>query len=188
MSDYNLKITTRNGRILRLMREAGYETQTALAKACATSHIAVNAIITMRHKPKLLNGEWSETVMRMAAALRCMPDDMFTETQATGALVHNTFEVDMTEGQFTQLTGSSEDMERLASARMVTDKLINGLPDERMKSIVRAISEGETHNEIGQTFGISGGRVAQIEAQAFRRMRYASRKYLEAERLGYGEA
>lgn len=187
MGDYNLKVTVRNGRILRLMRAAGFETQTELAKAAGVDKVTVNGIVTMRKKPQLPDGEWSEPVHRMASALGCMPEEMFNETQATGVLLRSTFEVDLNDAQLSRLSNLDGDMERLASTRMLANDLIEQLPTEREKIIVRGVMDGDATTEIAEQIGVSQTRVNQIYNKALRKMWRYGRKYNDAKLLGFGD-
>ena len=49
--EYSVKVSIRNGLILRQMKKLGIESQTALARLCGLSITRVNSLVTMRRAP-----------------------------------------------------------------------------------------------------------------------------------------
>lgn len=67
MTDYSVKVSVRNGRILRMMREHGIATQAELARRAGLRMTDVNQIVNLRRKPIGAKGQFFESVERMAA-------------------------------------------------------------------------------------------------------------------------
>jgi RNA polymerase sigma factor (sigma-70 family) len=168
VSDYRIKISISNGRILRLMDEVGIETQTELARRAGMGVVAVNAIVKMRDLPKLQNGDWRDAVQRIAAVLGVTPEEMFTDTQANGVLEKSTFETNLTEAQMGSLCGPDA-VTQLEEQDMVAHLMME-LPD-RERRVITARMEGDTLAEVGLKIGTQAERVRQIEAKAIRHMR-----------------
>lgn len=172
--DYAVKVTVRNGRILRLMREAGIETQAELARRAGISMTCVNAIVCLRNAPEKTNGEWRYGVEEIAAVLHCDPEELFSDVQRTLALPSNSHEVYLDEPQMAQL--ASGDMEREQWAKLEVQRLLEGVTP-RERAVIEAISEGCTFEEAGQVaatdgFGpVSRARAREIYEKGLRRMK-----------------
>jgi len=169
MSDYRIKVSISNGRILRLMEQAGIATQVELARRAGISMMKVNEIVKMRKLPKGSRGKWSDAVQRMASVLGVEPETMFSETQATATLAQNNFETDMSEADMGALCGG--DVAGALEHKDILDRLMLALSD-RQRVIVTERMTGATYHEIGADIGLCVERTRQIEAGAMRKMRY----------------
>ena len=168
MSDYRIKISISNGRILRLMDEAGIETQTELARRTGLCVGDINAIIKMRRMPKRHNGDWSDAARRIATILGVTPEEMFTDTQANGVLEKSTFEADLSEVEMGSLCGP--DVVTQLEHKDTVARLMEALPD-RYRRVITARMEGATLEEVGEEMGVIGERIRQIEAKSIRIMK-----------------
>lgn len=168
MSDYRIKISISNGRILRLMEERGISSQAELARRTGLGRVVVNAIVKMRAMPKLKNGGWRDAVHRIASVLGVTPEEMFTDTQANGVLEQNTFEADLSEVQMGSLCGP--DVATQLEHKDTIARLMEVLPD-RYRHVMTARMADVMYSDIGEEMGVSGTRVRQIEAKAIRMMK-----------------
>jgi len=173
MSDYAVKITVRNGRILRRMREMGFESQSALARAAGLSLASVNQIVAMKTAPENMKGEFRDAVRNIAAALNCDPEDLFNERQRTLAVEKNTQEIYMDEAQLMQIT-APDSMESATFAKRTIEKLMEGL-SERERDITLRIAAGEMLDEVGETYHLSRERIRQIDLKSKRKMEHRAR-------------
>jgi len=191
MSDYAVKITIRNGRILKRMRQCGFDSVAALARAMGHSRqqTLIGQIINLKIPAINKDGEWRSIVMNMAGALSCNPEDMFSEAQATMALEHNSRETFMDEPAVRAL--ASGDMESSAWARIEAQKLLECLTP-REREVMESLLHGETFEDVGKEmkpYTLSRERIRQIEAKAIRKMRGAAKRNDKtfAEYMVYGE-
>ena len=176
MSDYRIKISISNGRILRLMDEAGIPSQVELARRAGLGVGDVNAIIKMRRMPKRHNGDWSDAARHIATILGVTPEEMFTDTQANGVLEQNNFEADLSEAQMGSLCGP--DVATQLEHKDTVARLMEALPD-RYRRVITARMEGATLEEVGEEMGVNRERIRQIEAKGIRIMKgQAQRLYL----------
>lgn len=186
MSDYVVKVTIKNGRILRLMREAGIFTAAELSRRSGVNQQHFGKILNLQKAPVRKDGSWTRGVEDIAGVLGCDPEDMFTERQRTLALEANTREIQMTEPQVLALA-SGGDLERQSWSKIELQRLLGSLePRERL--IVEQMNGGVTVYEIGDELGISGSRVGQIGDRAFRKMRTTATRNAKrvAENIVYG--
>jgi RNA polymerase sigma factor (sigma-70 family) len=169
MGDYAVKITVRNGRILRKMRECGIKSQAELARIAGLSFGSVNSFIAMREKAYSKSGEFRETAWLIASALGCEPEDLFNDQQRERALERNTGELFMDAPQVQALM--SGDPEESSWAKIEVQRLLAALPNPQHQTVIRRRLDGETCEEIASDLGLSKGRVHQIEQKAIRSMR-----------------
>ena len=168
MSDYRIKISISNGRILKLMTDRGIETQTDLARLAGLPNVAINAIVKMRQMPKRKNGDWRDVVHRIATVLGVTPEELFTDTQANGVLAQSTFETDVSEAQMGALCGP--DVATQLEHQDTLAHLMLALSD-RERLVVTARLGDATYADVGAEIGTSGARAREIEMKAHRRMR-----------------
>jgi RNA polymerase sigma factor (sigma-70 family) len=169
MSDYAVKITIKNGRILSRMRARGIDSLAELARQAGISYQSLIEIVSLKKRPVGVRGKWLAGVENVAGVLQCDVDDLFSDAQREMALERNSGEVYMDEPEVMALT--TGDPERAYWIKTEAQRLLDAIPDERSKSVVMRHMEGETFDEIARDMGISRGRVAQIEQNAMRRMK-----------------
>ena len=179
--DYAVKVGVRNGRILRRMRELGISSQAELARIAGVAVQSVNVLVGLRKAPIGVRGEWASAVLSIASALRCDPEDLFSEGQRNLKLETNSTEVYMDEPEVRALMAG--DGESAVWAKLEVERLLAMLPNERMRTIIRQRAEGATFGEVGDDLGVSVERVRQLEIQAHRKMRlFAHRQSAEVNR------
>ncbi len=125
-----------------------------------------------------LNGEWRDIALSVSAALKVMPDDLWTERQQVAGVKKNTAAIYMDEDQLQNFLIDGMDA---AEARLTVQKLISGAGlNEREKSVVMERMAGGACRDVGAELNICGGRVQQIEAKAIRKMKaFAARSRME---------
>jgi transcriptional regulator with XRE-family HTH domain len=169
MSDYAVKITIKNGRILSRMRARGIESLAELARQSGIGYQMLTQIVSLKRRPVGVRGEWAAGLENVAGVLQCDVDDLFSDAQREMALERNSGEVYMDEPEVMALT--TGDPERAYWIKNEAQRLLDAMPDGRHKSVVMRHMDGETIDEIACDMGISRSRVAQIEQQAMLRMK-----------------
>lgn len=162
--DFSVKITVRNGRLLRAIR-AQYGTTAEMCRKCNISHTSVAALLTMKKSPVTASGDWGKAAYDISSALRIEPEILWPAHIAKLKLARNEAEIDM----------SMDDVQdMLQPARFAAMKAIahwaKGIPDASMRALVMH-SEGATLAEIGSALGVSRERVRQRIVKAERRIR-----------------
>jgi DNA-directed RNA polymerase sigma subunit (sigma70/sigma32) len=169
MSDYAVKVTVRNGRILRLMKERGIRTQAELARLAGLRLQRVNELIGLRKAPENINGSWSHGIENIAAVLHCDPEDLFSEQQRTLALPKNSHEIYLDETQIASL--SYTNFEESQMAKIEVERLLANIQSERGREVVEYRLNGYTYDDIANTIDLSIERVRQIEQREYRKIR-----------------
>ena len=75
--EYNVQVRVKNNYFLRRMAEKGFASNAALARACDVNVYRIGLYINLKRAPLTENNEWREDILRISAALNCMPDDLF---------------------------------------------------------------------------------------------------------------
>ena len=175
MSDYALKISVRNARLLRAMRKCGMENTAALVRATpGVSRESIYKILSCKLSAKGSDGEWRAATMAICAALNVMPDELFTERQATSALKKASAEIEVAERDIVAICG--DDNPELALIRSdAVAKALATLTDRQREVIEARFWDNATLRQSGRENSqpITVERVRQVELQAMRRMKRA---------------
>lgn len=182
MSDYAVEIKIKNGRVLRLMRQAGIPTVAALARASGVSIHSIYDLITLKRAPlSTITGDWKPSIKMLADALNCLPDDMFSDAQRAGYMKSNKRTVEMSEEEVGLLLDRAADMPLLDDAVFAVEradkmgKIIDEILTPREASVIKTRfgiggNDEKTLDAVAVAHGVSKERVRQIEARALRRM------------------
>lgn len=178
MTDYSVKISVRNGRILRRMREAGVKNQAQLARLAGVNVNRICELVNLRAAPMLKDGTWAHGIENIAAVLRCDPEDLFSDAQRAMALPKNTVEVEMDEARVARL--ASPDAERDTWLRIEARRMLDTLPPREREALERTVMQGETLEEVAADFGVGKERIRQLQCKAIRRLKHPSRSALSS--------
>lgn len=181
MSDYEVKVRVRNNRILRALRDAGYESQSDFSRKTGFNLSVISGFVSMRIPAVTSRGNWANAAETLALLLNLKPEDLFTGRQRAGLRV-NSVEVEMTEGQVEGLIGQSDSIEALEARQQVQSLM--AMLTAREQSVIQGRLEGFTLEEIGEAQGVRSERVRQIEQKAMRKMQWRSNALDAAARDG----
>ena len=82
MSDYRVIVKVQNGRIWEAIRSKGF---TNIAQFCKTNNLSqseLGRILNLKSSPTSKGtNKFRQIVIRLADALNCMPEELFTERQ-----------------------------------------------------------------------------------------------------------
>jgi hypothetical protein len=183
--EYAVKISIRNGLILRRMKELGINSQVELAKLAGLSVHTVNILVGMKKPPMDgKSGEWTDSAFAMSSALQTEPEDLWTETQRGMALGRNSREINMDEEQVKQLA-TDGGVERLVLQNERTKALtqtLNTLSPREEYVIRRRFFDDDDLGAVAEGIGASPERVRQIETKALRKLSHPARglkKYID---------
>lgn len=197
MSDYAVKVTIRNGRILARIRAAGFQSVAKFAKKHGLPYTSLMQLLGMRRAP-MWRGDWLPIVYDVSSALHCEPEEMFTDLQRTAALKKNSFETSMSEHEFVALASEAtpeRQVEQTQMQRLLHDGMkkltereakvvalrfgLNGDPPKTCAEIAK-ITDTEISTGAGNYRGLSGVRIQQIEAKALRKLRHGNAPVMDA--------
>lgn len=178
--DYRLLLKIKNNRILEMIEANGYSSVGQFCVATGLHPSSVGPYVNMKKKPILRTGEWSVTVIKMADALCCSPESLFTEKQKETSLLINTAEIAFEERHLAQITNYTPEQKMIIDeTKPIIDEALSKLT-EREQSVINLRfgldgNKQHTFNEVGEVFGVSRERIRQIEAKALSKLRHPSR-------------
>lgn len=175
-ADYRIVAKVRNNRILRMIEAAGYESVAAFCRANDLAYPEVSAFVALGRGGKGTRGNWRTSAVKLATALRVLPEDLFNERQAAGAFDGTTITREISEDALPapRMRLSIASPEQAVANRDFAEDVLGRLSPRTREIVERHIGitgPAETLVEIAASLNLSGGRVAQIYARAERDMR-----------------
>ena len=174
MSDFAVKITVRNNRILKAIRALGYE---SVAKFCQENGIKYqNTIDALGFKCRVTAfGEWNEFAYNLSSALHCEPEELWPEHMKHLKTKKNAVEFSTDEAGVRALAAPTEKSINAADVH----KLLASIPSREGHAVALAfgIIDGKKHtgDEIGAVLGVCGARASQLVNKGLRLMKHPSR-------------
>jgi len=178
MSDYRVKITIRNDRILSKIEELGFQSVMQFCRHTGMVYTYINNIINGKIPPLKEKGELRDVVKILLENLDMEVEDAFTERQLQG-FAKNSFETKVKEKQLLQMINPVKNHE----SRMIEKDVKKSLNDilheylnpREINILLRRYGftgEGKVpYSEIGLPFNITTERVRQIELRAINKLK-----------------
>jgi RNA polymerase sigma factor (sigma-70 family) len=152
-----------------------------LSRKSGVSANSIGDLVNLRVTPiNKFTGGYRDQIWRLAEALYCHPDDMFTDRQRTTFMASNRRCVEMAEAEIEQRMAALETMApdehvlQIERRAVVDEAMLTRLaPRQRRVIELRyGIGGGEelTYDQISELIGVSKERVRQIEMGALRRL------------------
>lgn len=164
MSDYRIRVTIRNNRILKAIEAKGFSSVQKFCGQYKLCYVGINSIINGGRQPLSGKRELKETVKELLDILDISAEDAFTKRQLEGFKSH-TFTIEAKESQLLQLVDARKPLEINLMENDV-NKLINGLLSslpKRYEQVLRMnMFENKPIKEIAVTLGVCKARVGQI--------------------------
>ena len=169
--DFNIKISVRNGRLLKAIR-ARYASVADLARKCHLHQTRVNSLVTMTVKPFNKNG-WTDLALDVAAMVGKEPEDLWPDHLRELKLIKSTAEMEVDLESVKQLIQDGTSEKSLSQISAISKLSENLTPRERQCMAMRW-ALGHTLDETARVFGVTRERVRQVEAKAIRKMKGAA--------------
>ncbi|MGM0584246.1 MAG: sigma factor-like helix-turn-helix DNA-binding protein [Pseudomonadota bacterium] len=171
--DFNLKVTVRNARLLRAVREA-YGSPAEMCRAAGLSPNTVSALMTMRESPFKQDGSLTKTAEGIVSALGIPADDLWPQHIARLKAKKASVEIEMDAETFQAI--AQDDPEKRAIYRNAVEKWSRDL-NEREKAVLLTRLEGGTYEDAAKEIGgVTRERARQVELRAYRKMRQNARR------------
>lgn len=187
VKDYRIEVKVKNNNLLRRIEDAGYKT---VAEFCKMNNhpnwqSKIGDLINLKATPFNAAGKFNRVVVGVAEILKCLPEDLFTETQMNTALESNKKYIETSEAEMRFMLENQKEVKSLEDLtefnrlpEKVSELLETLTPREAKVIALRFGLKGmDTHTleECSQTFGCNRERIRQIEAKALRKLRHPSR-------------
>lgn len=164
MSDFNVKLTVRSGRIISAIEEK-FGSQAKMSRATGMSIQQISSFVCMRQKPVGEKG-WTRFAEDFATALGVYPSDIWPDHMREVTMKRATAQVSLDADQVQQIINHGGDTEQ---------KLLLGAATEGMNQrhllALDMFKDGATLAEIGEELGVSGPRARQILATGMSHVR-----------------
>jgi RNA polymerase sigma factor (sigma-70 family) len=178
MSDYRVKITIRNERLLKAIEDAGYKSARQFAIQNAIEPERVGRLIRGAEKPIDKKGRVTKNCSEILSLLNKTLKECFTDRQLEG-FKSNTFETRVEETELMQLVNPVKNNEvRLIEQdiQLNLNEIFSKYLSPREEKVLRmrygiGLNTDHTLEEVGLQFSVTGERIKQIEAKALRKLR-----------------
>lgn len=168
MKDIRVIVTVKNAVMLRAMEQAGFNTANELARASAVSNSIVGQYLNLKLAPYNASGELRESIIRIAHALKRLPEDLFPAPFLRRALQTNRVTRDVDAASLPALMATAPpsiayDPERSFVVKEAVDSLMNALDSMKTmdgKSDARGIAV------VKHYYGLEGGEPSTLDATA----------------------
>jgi|LakMenEpi03Aug12_release.lakeMendotaPanAssembly.Ray.scaffolds.fasta_scaffold71252_2 DNA-directed RNA polymerase sigma subunit (sigma70/sigma32) len=176
MTDFAVKVTVRNARLLRAIKAAGFKSQAEFAKFIGTTPQRIGELLNFKLKP-IANGDWSSLAMDISSALRIEPEELWPHHMRDLLTARNSIEAEIDAEQLAQIAAPSS----LEVDKPLLAKLVAAITHPRRRAMIEARfglngEPEQTLEEIAKDYGVTRERIRQNELKAFREMREKARR------------
>ena len=182
MSDYRVKITIRNDRILSKIEELGFPSVMKFCEHTGMPYTSTNDVISGKVTPICEGkrvGEPRNIVKLLLENLDMTLEEAFTEKQLKG-FAKNSYEVKVKEKELLQMVNPAKNQEVKIIEQDVKSSLneiFSKYLTPREEKVLRMrfgidLDTNHTYEEIGLEFLVTKERVRQIEQRALRKMQH----------------
>jgi len=164
MSDYRIRVSIRNNRLLKAMEAKGFKSAAQFERSYKFNHYIVTRLINGSIPPLDRNGEIKHFVKEILDILEINITDAFTEKQLQGFKKHS-FTIEAKESQLMQLTSARKPLEMNlieSDVNKLIKTLLSTLPKNYEQVIRMYMFENKTPKEIASILGVGRARVGQI--------------------------
>lgn len=164
MSDYRIRVSIRNNRLLKAMEAKGFESAAKFERSYGFRKNAMIGLVNGSRPPLNKNGEITPFVKEILDILEINITDAFTEKQLQGFKKHS-FTIEAKESQLMQLTSARKPLEMNlieSDVNKLIKTLLSTLPKNYEKVIRMNMFENKTPKEIASILGVGRARVGQI--------------------------
>jgi lambda repressor-like predicted transcriptional regulator len=169
MTDFNVQVRVRSGRLLRRIRDK-FGTTAAAARASGVSKTMISSLVTMRLSPTLKDGSFSKTAQNLAAALGCDAEEIWPAHMAAFVMRKSYAEMELAAVDVSDLIAGPE--VGMMQRQLIAKWGKNLTPREMTTINMR--QAGCTLEDVAIEIGLTTERARQIEARALRRMNGAA--------------
>lgn len=168
MSDFNIQITVRNGRLLRAIREA-FGSSAELCRATGINAANLSALLTMRDQPFSKNGSLTKTAEAVVSALGIPADDLWPDHVARLKARRARVEIEMDAPTFAAIADGN--MEAMVIYRQAITRWSRDISD-RERTALSVHHSGGTLDDVGEAIGgVSRARARAIILRGHRKIR-----------------
>ena len=180
MSDYRVRVSVRNARLLRAIERAGHRPGAPFAAAVGISYYgALLPYINLTRSPLTPDGLLRECAWNLCDFLNASPSDLWSDAQLQPlAKNYSCVDLDADSVQALTLGATSADPLQIAShaqAGRILQDAIDSLTPCEARVIRERFFSGSSLDDVAEMLGVTRSRAHQIECKAMRKLRDESR-------------
>jgi RNA polymerase sigma factor (sigma-70 family) len=180
MSDYRVRISVRNARLLRAIEQAGHRPGAQFAAEVGISYSrALLPYLNLTRSPLTPDGLLRECAWNLCDFLNASPSDLWSDAQLQPLeRNHSSIDLDADSVQALACGTATVDPLRLAShaqAGRIIEGAIDSLTEREAYVIRERFFSETTLADLSERIGLTRERVRQIEKKALRKLRHVSR-------------
>ena len=172
MSDYRIRVSIRNNRLLKAMEAKGFKSAAQFERSYGFRGYAMINLINGSIPPLDKNGEIKHFVKEILDILEINITDAFTEKQLQG-FKKNTFTIEAKESQLMQLTSARKPLEMNlieGDVNKLIKNLLSTLPKNYEQVIRMYMFENKKKCEIALELNLSSSRIDQMVEKGIKKL------------------
>ena len=176
MSDYRIRVSIRNNRLLKAMEAKGFKSAAQFERSYGLHKYAMISLVNGSRPPLNKNGEITPFVKEILDILEINITDAFTEKQLQG-FKKNTFTIEAKESQLMQLTSARKPLEMNlmeSDVNKLVKNLLSTLPERYQIAIQMNLFENKPLKDVADILKVSRARAQQIVLKGINRLKTTS--------------
>ena len=176
MSDYRIRVSIRNNRLLKAMEAKGFKSAAQFERSYKFNHYFVTNLINGSTPPLDRKGKIKHFVKEILDILEISITDAFTEKQLQG-FKKNTFTIEAKESQLMQLTSARKPLEMNlieSDVNKLVKNLLSTLPERYQIAIQMNLFENKPLKDVADILKVSRARAQQIVLKGINRLKTTS--------------
>ena len=176
MSDYRIRVSIRNNRLLKAMEAKGFKSAAQFERSYGLRKYAMIGLVNGSRPPLNKKGEITPFVKEILDILEINITDAFTEKQLQG-FKKNTFTIEAKESQLMQLTSARKPLEMNlieSDVNKLVKNLLSTLPERYQIAIQMNLFENKSLKDVADILKVSRARAQQIVLKGINRLKTTS--------------
>jgi len=176
MSDYRIRVSIRNNRLLKAMEAKGFKSAAQFERSYGLRKYAMIGLVNGSRPPLNKKGEITPFVKEILDILEINITDAFTEKQLQG-FKKNTFTIEAKESQLMQLTSARKPLEMNlieSDVNKLVKTLLSTLPEKYQIAIQMNLFENKPLKDVADILKVSRARAQQIILKGINRLKTTS--------------
>lgn len=183
MKEFRVEVRVKNNLLYSAIEAAGFDSVAAFSRSCGVSQTTVGSYINMS-LPPLKGNVWRQSAVKVADALKALPEDLFPTDYLQVAIEQNKVVREYSAAEITGIMQVAQEtpetllLQQDAVSRLET--AINGLKPRHQEAIKRRFGldghQPHTLPELGAVLNVSVSRAQAIELSALRALKQPSKK------------
>ena len=176
MSDYRIRVSIRNNRLLKAMEAKGFKSAAQFERSYLLRKYAMIGLVNGSRPPLNKKGEITPFVKEILDILEINITDAFTEKQLQG-FKKNTFTIEAKESQLMQLTSARKPLEMNlieSDVNKLVKNLLSTLPERYQIAIQMNLFENKPLKDVADILKVSRARAQQIVLKGINRLKTTS--------------